>query len=216
MHARRVGIVLCRGLCENLKYKDIDRKLFYVGSVYMEKAENFGKSWSKEEDAKLLGSLKGGKKLVDVAEEHKRTYGAVRRRVRDIAFELHKGGKTVEVIVKMTGLAEKDVQDVIKRRAGKVECDKESVNVKTELLKEIHSLLGAVMKKQEELEKLFDQGECVESELPTKTLEDKLLALEEYDMDELEPSVPIKKITRKVLVKKMVKKKKAPGDDLIG
>lgn len=63
--------------------------------------ENFGKFWSKEEDAKLLSLIEEDATIEEIANEHKRTTGSITSRLRVIVKRLHNDGKTNDEIKHM-------------------------------------------------------------------------------------------------------------------
>ncbi len=75
--------------------------------------ENMGKAWSDEEIIELLLEIRDKKSHQEIAEKHKRTIGGITSRLRQLAWEYHTEGKTLEQIQKYTGLSKDTILDSI-------------------------------------------------------------------------------------------------------
>ena len=77
---------------------------------------NMGKPWFDDDTLKLLQNVRKKKTLSEIAEDHGRTEGGITARLRHIAFDYHKEGRSIEVIEKFTGLSKEDINDLIQKR----------------------------------------------------------------------------------------------------
>ena len=77
---------------------------------------NMGKAWSDDETLQLLQSVKKKKAHQEIATEHERTLGGITSRLRHLAGEYHKEGRSIEAIMKFTGLTEGIIKEAIKSR----------------------------------------------------------------------------------------------------
>jgi ATP-dependent DNA helicase PIF1 len=79
---------------------------------------NKGRPWSDEEVMGLLKSIRAKKSIPDIALEHKRTDGAIRSRLRQVAADYYfNNDMSIEDIKKYTGLSETVINDVIQRHS---------------------------------------------------------------------------------------------------
>lgn len=77
---------------------------------------NMGKPWLDDDTLQLLQNVRKKKSLSDIAREHGRTEGGITARLRQIAFDYHKEGRSIEVIEKFTGLSRDDINELIEKR----------------------------------------------------------------------------------------------------
>jgi len=112
-----------------------------------------GQTWSEEEDAKLLKSIHQKIPMKEIANEHQRTEGGIKSRLRFLATEYHfNDGLPVETIMKYTGLNRIQVEDAIKKRES-LEGAKKATTVSKkhkddeliELLREINDKLNILI-----------------------------------------------------------------------
>lgn len=75
--------------------------------------EQHGSKWTIDEDKKLLVEIKNKKSIDEIANEHKRSKGSIEARLRHIARELVKEGRTKDVILKVTGLSQQEYYKAI-------------------------------------------------------------------------------------------------------
>jgi len=79
---------------------------------------NKGRPWSDEEVMGLLKSIRAKKTIGTIALEHRRTDGAIRSRLRQIADDYYfNNSMSIEDIKKYTGLSEAVINDVIQRHS---------------------------------------------------------------------------------------------------
>ena len=119
-----------------------------------------GKKWDIEEVDKLLLSIQNKKSIVEIAEEHHRTTGAINSRLRQIAAKywfINK--KTIEEISEITSLTKEKIELTIKRRTisnkseNKKSLYKEKIEVSSDnkeivsILKDIQSKLSLLIEK---------------------------------------------------------------------
>ena len=74
-----------------------------------------GKKWEDNEVLKLLTSIQKKKSFMQIAEEHQRTVGAITSHLKKMAYEYHEEGRSIEQIMKFTGLNQEEIDDSIKR-----------------------------------------------------------------------------------------------------
>lgn len=78
---------------------------------------NMGKAWSDEEVMGLLKSIRAKKTYAEIAEEHQRTIGGIKSRLRQIAADYYFDNEmSIDDIKKYTGLDEASISDVISKR----------------------------------------------------------------------------------------------------
>ena len=77
---------------------------------------NMGKPWLDDEVLQLLQNVRKKKAISDIAQEHGRTEGGIRGRLKQLAFDYYKEGRTIEVIEKFTGLSKEDIESTIESR----------------------------------------------------------------------------------------------------
>ena len=82
--------------------------------------ENKGKRWQDEEVMRLLTSVRKKVSHKVIAEEHKRTLGAIVSQLKKLACEYHEGdGYSLSQIQTITGLTREEVEEAIQRKAAK-------------------------------------------------------------------------------------------------
>jgi hypothetical protein len=81
--------------------------------------ERMGQAWLHDEEHKLLTSIREKKSIEEIAQEHKRTYSAIKCKLRSFAFDYYCDNKSIEQIQKYTGLSEQEIKDAIERRQKK-------------------------------------------------------------------------------------------------
>jgi len=101
-----------------------------------------GKKWDDDEVLKLLKSIQKKKPISEIATEHQRTISAINSERRKLAADYWFNDKrSIEEIIKFTGLTKKQIEDTIKRRTPS---DMKEVII---LLKDIQSKLSFLMEK---------------------------------------------------------------------
>ena len=149
-----------QSVLDSMNTEDMFKKL--IDKEPTKYPSNMGKAWSNEEIMGLLKSIRSKKTHAEIAEEHQRTIGGIRSRLREIAADYHYDNEmSMEDIKKYTGLDEETISDSISRRKNRnaikekekhtdiiEESDKITIqeNIKEEtetikLLREIHSML---------------------------------------------------------------------------
>ena len=77
-----------------------------------------GKKWDDDEVLKLLKSIQKRKSVSEIAKEHQRTEGAINSERRKLAADYWFNDKrSIEEIIKFTGLSRETIEDAIKRRS---------------------------------------------------------------------------------------------------
>jgi hypothetical protein len=74
---------------------------------------NRGKSWKEDEVIQLLLEIRQKKTVQTIAEIHQRTVGGIYSRLRQLAWEYHNEGKTIDQIERYTGLPEFEIRKTI-------------------------------------------------------------------------------------------------------
>lgn len=82
----------------------------------MEKPERHGKKWEKDEEDYILGRIKQGAIPPVIANEVKRTTGAIVSHLRHMACDWIDSGISIEEAAQKTKLSLYDIQDALKRR----------------------------------------------------------------------------------------------------
>ena len=77
---------------------------------------NMGKAWLDDELLQLLQNVRKKKTHEEIAGEHQRTVGGITSRLREIAADYHTEGRSMESIMKFTGLSEDIIKETIKKR----------------------------------------------------------------------------------------------------
>jgi hypothetical protein len=81
-----------------------------------EKPTKMGQRWTDAEEEDLLGEIKGGMCMNEIALQHQRSTGGIMSRLREIAFRFHTSGMDMISIIRITGLTELQITDTIERR----------------------------------------------------------------------------------------------------
>ena len=119
-----------------------------------------GKKWDDDEVLKLLKSIQKKKTISEIATEHQRTIGAINCERHKLAAEYWFNDKrSIEEIIKFTGLTKEEIEDTIKRRTAvkdfktKENVTEDLVEIPSDmkeaiiLLKDIQSKLSFLMEK---------------------------------------------------------------------
>lgn len=77
---------------------------------------NMGKKWNDEEEATLLDELEKDMDMNVIAQNHKRTVGAISFRLEDIAYKMHSKEVPMEEITRKTRLTEERIGETIQKR----------------------------------------------------------------------------------------------------
>jgi hypothetical protein len=77
---------------------------------------NMGKKWNDEEEATLLDELEKDMDMNQIAQNHKRTVGAISFRLEDIAYKMHSKDVPTEEITRKTRLTEERIGETIQKR----------------------------------------------------------------------------------------------------
>ena len=77
---------------------------------------NMGKKWNDEEEATLLDELEKDMDMNQIAQNHKRTVGAISFRLEDIAYKMHSKEVPMEEITRKTRLTEERIAETIQKR----------------------------------------------------------------------------------------------------
>jgi hypothetical protein len=77
---------------------------------------NMGKKWNDEEEASLLDELEKDMDMNQIAQNHKRTVGAISFRLEDIAYKMHSKEIPTEEITRKTRLTEERITETIQKR----------------------------------------------------------------------------------------------------
>lgn len=133
-------------------------------TVNMEKPERHGKKWEKDEEDYILGRIKQGAIPPVIANEVKRTLGAIVSHLRHMACDWIESGTSIEEAVQKTRLSVCEIQDALKRRELEKEMKelsrKQEASVRSfflqkpaetelDVLRDIRSLLQQLVSKSE-------------------------------------------------------------------
>jgi hypothetical protein len=77
---------------------------------------NMGKKWNQEEENTLFDELEKNLDMTEIAQNHKRTVGAISFRLEDIAYKMHSKEVPMEEIVRKTRLTEERITETIQKR----------------------------------------------------------------------------------------------------
>jgi len=75
-----------------------------------------GKKWNDEEESTLLDELERNLDMNQIAQNHKRTVGAISFRLEDIAYKMHSKEVPMEDITRKTRLSEERIAETIQKR----------------------------------------------------------------------------------------------------
>lgn len=92
-----------------------------MGTIDNPYPSNVGKPWEDDEIVQLLKEVQRKLTIDEIAIIHKRTFGGIRSRLRELAADYHfNDGRPIEQIIKFTGLSESDIKDAIEKRTTKL------------------------------------------------------------------------------------------------
>ena len=77
---------------------------------------NMGKKWNQEEENTLFDELEKNLDMTEIAQNHKRTVGAISFRLEDIAYKMHSKEVPTEEITRKTRLTEERIGETIQKR----------------------------------------------------------------------------------------------------
>ena len=72
-----------------------------------------GQSWSNEELNKAYSSIRNGKDIKQIAQEHERTIGSIVAIQKKMVMELYNNNKNINEIEKLTFLPKEDIEYII-------------------------------------------------------------------------------------------------------
>ena len=81
--------------------------------------ENKGKKWDEEEERILLSELEEKLEIEMIAQNHKRTIGGIRSRIKSISYNFYKDGFSKEEIMKKTKINIKELNETIEQNEKK-------------------------------------------------------------------------------------------------
>jgi serine phosphatase RsbU (regulator of sigma subunit) len=97
-----------------------------------------GNMWSREEETQLIDSLRQGKDIADIAQEHKRTVGGIKSRMKMIAIRMIEiDGKSVEEVCMKMHLKVEYIENAIQKKR----TPKPTLETELEVLKDIRDML---------------------------------------------------------------------------
>ena len=77
---------------------------------------NMGKKWNQEEENTLFDELEKNLDMTEIAQNHKRTVGAISFRLEDIAYKMHSKEVPMDEITRKTRLTEERITETIQKR----------------------------------------------------------------------------------------------------
>lgn len=86
------------------------------------------KSWTSEEEKKMLDAIQNGKTVHEISVEHARTHGAIHARQKRVARRMHHAGSTAEEISAITGLDIVEVEKQIEQHKLPTQKEKKEKN----------------------------------------------------------------------------------------
>lgn len=92
-------------------YYTITHKMY--SAKMTEKYERYGKKWDDDEVATLLKEIHQKFSLEKIAALHQRSVGGIKKRIYSIAADYHEEGRTMEEIMRFTGLTKEEVENAI-------------------------------------------------------------------------------------------------------
>ena len=69
-----------------------------------------GDPWTSEEEEKLLQLISDGKNILEISNEHDRTPGSIRSRVKHIAIHMVRSGQMIEEVCKVLPITPGSIQ----------------------------------------------------------------------------------------------------------
>lgn len=90
--------------------------MFQIQNLDKLAPSNMGKKWNDEEEATLLDELEKDMDMNVIAQNHKRTVGAISFRLEDIAYKMHSKEVPMEEITRKTRLTEERIGETIQKR----------------------------------------------------------------------------------------------------
>ena len=78
-----------------------------------------GMYWTKDELTHVIQDIRNGNTISNVAERQHRTESSIRRKLCDVAYKMHLGGKRLDYIAEFTGLDAATIQAFINRKTQK-------------------------------------------------------------------------------------------------
>ena len=82
----------------------------------MPSPSNMGKKWNHEEEDTLFDELERNLDMTEIAQNHKRTVGAITFRLDNISYKMHSRQVPMEEIMRKTKLSEERIKETIQKR----------------------------------------------------------------------------------------------------
>jgi len=109
------------------------------------------KTWSTEEEERLLVALQAQRSLADIAKSHCRSVRAIEMRIEMMIRRIHtNSGKSIKEISKLFLKPEAEVEKIISSN------NNPTTTAKSEKLKEIEETLEKIWKKQKKMNEKLD------------------------------------------------------------
>jgi len=116
--------------------------------------QNYGKSWTNEEEIYLLQLIKDGKTNEELSKEFRRTKGGIIGKLRTLACNMITLGKTIEYAMEKTQLSKTDIEEqLIKRNISSN--NKINTNIKETIVKKEQSEMKEVIDLMKEIRDLL-------------------------------------------------------------
>lgn len=113
---------------------------------------NMGNKWEKDEDNILLEELKKNTDIKSIADNHQRTIGSIKSRIKLIAYNMYMQNIQMHEIINITKLNEEVIRDIINKKKKE---KKVSLHVNTQLFNEHNTDITEIKKEISELKNMI-------------------------------------------------------------
>ena len=101
------------------------------------------KTWSEQEEKKLIGALQENQDLRDIAKRHERSVKAIEMRIELLIRRHHQNGKTIGELQKIFRKDEKTIESILN--------PKSTLDELSERVKRIEDTVNKIYKRQKQL-----------------------------------------------------------------
>lgn len=124
----------------------------------MSQPTNHGKAWHDEEVQNLLKEVHKKLSIDQIAESHQRSRGGIRSKLRSLAADYYfYENRSIEEIMKFTGLAKDDIADAISKRQYDIDMKgKKQMKAPVQVLAKVESPKVELQKEEDILSVLKD------------------------------------------------------------
>lgn len=114
---------------------------------------NMGNKWEKDEDNILLEELKKNTDIKSIADNHQRTIGSIKSRIKLIAYNMYMQNIQMREIINITKLNEEVIRDIINKKKKKK--NKVSLDINTQSFNEHNTDITEIKKEISELKNMI-------------------------------------------------------------